>query len=246
MAPTEVASAPGWAPRAGGVFRGRRGYPRPQLQRAQWTSLDGSWDFALDPQAAWTRPCDVTFDRSILVPFAPESPRSGVDERGLFRACWYRRKIEAPALEEHERPGERVLLHFGAVDYEATVWLDGTRVGHHEGGYTPFEVDVTELLRGARAHELVVRAEDDPADMGKPRGKQDWHLEPHSIWYPRTSGICRTPSACSVTCRRSWLSGAETSAESESSQRRRSAVHRRWVRRVSGTRSSHWLTTNTR
>jgi beta-galactosidase/beta-glucuronidase len=82
-----------------------------------------------------------------------------------------------------------VLLHFGAVDHTATVWIDGQHVARHEGGYTTFSVDVTRLFAGDGEHELVVRAEDDPLDLAKPRGKQDWELEPHSIWYQRTTGI---------------------------------------------------------
>ena len=80
---------------------------------------------------------------------------------------------------------------FGAVDWHATVWINGICVGEHTGGYTPFNFDITHLVPGS-ACEIVVRAEDDPLDLAKPRGKQDWQLEPHSIWYPRTSGIWQT------------------------------------------------------
>ena len=90
------------------------------------------------------------------------------------------------------KPGERLILHFGAVDYAATVWVNGIQVCHHEGGYTPFAVDMTHALTAEGPQEIVVRAEDDPADLEKPRGKQDWKLEPHSIWYPRTTGIWQT------------------------------------------------------
>jgi len=85
-----------------------------------------------------------------------------------------------------------VLLHFGAVDYHATVWANGAMVGAHEGGYTPFTCDITAALAGRDDCELIVRAEDDPLNLEKPRGKQDWMLEPHSIWYPRTTGIWQT------------------------------------------------------
>ncbi|MBM4440212.1 MAG: glycoside hydrolase family 2 [Candidatus Rokubacteria bacterium] len=162
-------------------------YPRPQLRRADWTSLNGVWDFALDLRSRWAQPDDVEWDRTILVPFAPETPRSGVDYQGFFEACWYRRRFAVPALG----PRQRLILHFGAVDYEATVWVNGREVGRHEGGYTPFALDVTDALTGDNA-EIVVRAHDDPLDMAKPRGKQDWELEPHAIWYPRTSGIWQT------------------------------------------------------
>lgn len=174
------------------------GYPRPQLQRRRWTSLDGRWDFALDPDGAVASPSSVVWRDTIEVPFAPETPRSGVHARGFFRTCWYRRTFAAPRLDE----GERLILHFGAVDYVATVWVNGAFATRHEGGYTPFAADVTDLLGGERAQELVVRADDDPTDLAKPRGKQDWELNPHSIWYPRTSGIWQTvwievvPSPC--------------------------------------------------
>jgi beta-galactosidase/beta-glucuronidase len=164
------------------------GYPRPLLQREHWTSLDGVWDFALDPEARYRLPEDVHFDSSIEVPFAPETPRSGIGNTGLYDACWYRRDL--PKLEREE--GDRILIHFGAVDYSATVWVDGRLATAHEGGYTPFSADITHLLREDGCHELVVRAEDDPTDLAKPRGKQDWQLEPHSIWYPRTTGIWQT------------------------------------------------------
>jgi beta-galactosidase/beta-glucuronidase len=165
-----------------------RGYPRPQLRRDGWVSLNGPWDFALDPTGIWRSPSHVQWDRTIRVPFAPEAPASGVGITSFFRSCWYRRRIPVPALGE----GERLLLHFGAVDYEATVWAGGLLVGHHVGGYTPFCIDLTACTLGADTIEIVVRADDDPQDLAKPRGKQDWQLDPHSIWYPRTSGIWQT------------------------------------------------------
>ncbi len=167
---------------------GSYGYPRPLLRRADWTSLDGVWSFALDPEAALTSPAEVAWKRAIEVPFAPETIRSGIGETGFLRACWYRRFFEAPRL----RDGERLILHFGAVDYAATVWIEGSIAGRHEGGYTPFSLDITDLLQQGKAVEIVVRAEDDPHDLAKPREKQDWEIEPHSIWYPRTTGIWQT------------------------------------------------------
>jgi hypothetical protein len=130
----------------------------------------------------------VAWDARIRVPFAPETPASGVAFEGEALAFWYRRRLEVPALA----PGERWLVHFGAVDHEATVWIDGRLAGRHEGGYTPFCVDVAEHRPEGGACELVVRAFDDPHDLAKPRGKQTWRNRPHAIWYPRTSGIWRT------------------------------------------------------
>jgi len=165
------------------------GYPRPQLRRGWWQSLNGTWDFALDPAGDWLLPHEVQWNAHINVPFAPETSASGVGDTGLFKACWYRTRIaQLPQLGK-----DRLILHFGAVDYRATVWVDGRQGIQHEGGYTPFQLDITDLLElGVDSHELVVLAEDDPADLAKPRGKQDWQLEAHSIWYPRTTGIWQT------------------------------------------------------
>ena len=164
-----------------------RGYPRPQLRRDAWISLNGEWDFAFDPDAAWRAPADVVWTERIRVPFSPEAPASGLGHTGFLHACWYRTAL---ALEP-AADGSRWLLHFGAVDYTATVWVNGVRLGSHAGGYTPFQFDITEHA-AARQCEIVVQVEDDPHDLGKPRGKQDWQLEPHSIWYPRTTGIWQT------------------------------------------------------
>src|SRR5688500_5392513 len=167
---------------------GGRGYPRPQLVRKAWQSLNGTWQFALDARATWRGPHEVEWERQITVPFSPETPASGVRDTSFFKACWYRRTVPVPSLNA----GRRMLLHFGAVDYHATVWAEGQLVGSHEGGYTPFWFDVTSLAAGKASIDVVVRAEDDPQDLAKPRGKQDWQLEPHSIWYPRTSWIWQT------------------------------------------------------
>jgi beta-galactosidase/beta-glucuronidase len=162
-----------------------RVHPRPQLRRDRWIPLDGIWEFALDPSARWESPGEVRFERTIRVPFAPETPASGIGESDFFVACWYRLLIRPPALAV----GERLILTFEAVDYCATVWLQRRLIGSHEGGYTPFRFDITEQVREPGLQELVVRAHDDPHDLSKPRGKQDWLREPHAIWYPRTTGI---------------------------------------------------------
>ena len=176
-----------------------RGYPRPQLQRDPWQLLNGRWDFAADHAGGWRIPADVEWTGEITVPFAPETAASGVHHTGFLPTCWYRRTVDA------WDPGDgRVLLHFGAVDYRATVWVNDVLVGTHEGGYTPFHCDVTAHMRHGRPVTVVVCAEDDPLDLAKPRGKQDWLLEPHSIWYPRTTGIWQTVWMEKVP--RSWIS----------------------------------------
>src|SRR5215207_4948349 len=158
-----------------GLSAETHGYPRPQLRRAEWTSLNGEWDFALDPDARWKRPDQVTWNAVICVPFAPETRTSGIADLGRHRACWYRRTVPIPRLND----GERLMLHVGAVDYAATVWVGDRFVGRHEGGYTPFAVEMTHGLTGGETATLVVRAEDDPDDLAQPRGKQDWELNPH-------------------------------------------------------------------
>jgi beta-galactosidase/beta-glucuronidase len=171
-------------------------YPRPQLVRDRWTDLTGTWQFGYDADDVgldehWYALDDVAdrkiFDRDIRVPYPPESPASGVGERGYHRVVWYRRTFER--ADAGDRPGERVVLRLGAVDYRATVWVNGCLVAEHEGGHTPFAADVTDVLTVAGPQLLVVRAEDDPRDLTQPRGKQDWQERPHAIWYERTTGI---------------------------------------------------------
>ena len=186
-------------------------YPRPQLQRTRWADLCGPWDFAADPHDVglgerWFAlggrgafgGSDVVggepdpFDRQITVPYPPESPASGVG--GLTGSVvWYRRTLRTADLDAAGlgAQGDRLVLHLGAVDHDADVWLDGQHVGRHEGGQTPFSFDVTGIVQvaGRRELTLVVRAFDDPLDVAQPRGKQDWRPEPHSIWYHRTTGI---------------------------------------------------------
>ena len=165
-----------------------RGYPRPQLRRKTWYSLNGEWDFALDPSGQWDQPWEVQWRDRIRVPFSPETSASGIGNTGFYRWCWYKRQVSTPRLDQ----GQRLLLRFGAVDYAATVWVNGVWVGEHEGGFTPFDFDVTMIAAEAPSLEIIVRVDDDPHDLAKPRGKQDWQLEPHSIWYPRTTGIWQT------------------------------------------------------
>ena len=163
------------------------GYPRPQLERPSWTCLNGPWRFRFDNERRFSEPADIeTWPAQITVPFPPESQASGIGDRGFHYACWYQRDIEVQA------GAQRVVIHFGAVDYSARVWVNGTLAAEHEGGHTPFSADITNLLRGSGGQTITVQALDDPADLAKPRGKQDWQAEPHAIWYPRTTGIWQT------------------------------------------------------
>ncbi len=171
-------------------------HPTPQFRRRRWHSLNGPWRFAYDDELCWKAPGDVpAWPLTIEVPFAPESERSGVHDTGFHRCAWYEREFDLDAAglpgDDEPRCG-RVLLHFGAVDYQARVWVNDVPVVEHEGGHTPFVADVTDALRPDGPQRVTVRAEDDPHDLEKPRGKQDWQLEPHAIWYPRTTGIWQT------------------------------------------------------
>ncbi|MBB4689507.1 glycoside hydrolase family 2 protein [Amycolatopsis jiangsuensis] len=164
-------------------------HPRPQLVREHWTDLCGQWEFGYDDtdegrDGHWWRGRDA-FSRTITVPFPPESPASGIGDRGEHPILWYRREFRVAA-----KPGERVLLHFGAVDYRATVWVNGHVVTTHEGGHVGFHADITAALRPADEDQVVVvRAEDEPRDPTQPRGKQHSDDAPTDIWYHRTSGI---------------------------------------------------------
>ncbi|NHA67260.1 glycoside hydrolase family 2 [Phycicoccus sp. CMS6Z-2] len=164
-------------------------HPRPQLARPAWTDLCGPWRFATDPddigvRSGWT--CgEGPYDRDITVPFPPESKLSGIHEATTVPVVWYCRDLDLarPAA------GRRTVLHLGAVDYRARVWVNGVSVGSHEGGHTPFACDLTDALTDDGPQRVVVRAEDPVDDPAQPRGKQDWRPEPHAIWYHRTTGI---------------------------------------------------------
>jgi beta-galactosidase/beta-glucuronidase len=171
-------------------------YPRPQFRRPDWTNLNGEWRFAFDDEdvglaqgwhrvsAESLRSGSSPLDRSITVPFCYQSGLSGVGDTSFHDVVWYARTFDRP-------PGERHLLHFGAVDYRAGVWVNGTQVASHEGGHTPFCADVTAVL-GEGENVIVVRAEDPSRDATIPRGKQYWKEESEGIFYTRTTGIWQT------------------------------------------------------
>ncbi|MBZ6372747.1 MAG: glycoside hydrolase family 2 [Microbacterium hominis] len=166
-------------------------YPRPQLVRDRWVELSGAWEFDYDDADAgiddgWMHR-STPFSRTIIVPFPPESERSGIGDTTYHRVLWYRRTVTpADLLAAGHSPGRSLVIHFGAVDYAADVWVDGQHVVHHAGGHTPFSARIPPSSEG---FEVVVRVEDDPTDLGQPRGKQDWQERAHVVWYDRTSGI---------------------------------------------------------
>ena len=159
-------------------------YPRPQLVRDQWQNLNGSWDYAILPKGS-NEPS--AFDGKILVPYAIESSLSGVQKMvGDKNELWYHRTFNVPAAWKNKA----VVLHFGAVDWKADIWINDIKVGGHQGGYAPFSLDITPFLAKDKQQKLVVKVWD-PTDQGfQPRGKQV-NL-PKGIWYTPVTGIWQT------------------------------------------------------
>ena len=161
-------------------------YPRPQLLRNDWKNLNGLWDYAIvgenDDQPN-------SFDEKILVPFAIESALSGVGKTvGPDTRLWYKRTFEVPA----DWKSKRIILHFGAVDWDSVVYVNGKKLGQHKGGYSPFSYDITDSLTESGEQTLVVSVWD-PTDLRggtQPRGKQ--HSRPNGIWYTAVTGIWQT------------------------------------------------------
>ncbi|MCX5757689.1 MAG: beta-galactosidase [Candidatus Hydrogenedentes bacterium] len=165
-------------------------HPRPDFERCDWLNLNGEWEFEIDTgDSGESRGLAVgtRFSKRINVPFCPESPLSGVGCLDFMDAVWYRRRFTVSRAWQ----GRRVLLHFGAVDYDATVWVNGTEAGRHRGGFTQFTFDVTEALRPG-ANEVVVRAVDRVRSGLQPGGKQSALYHSHGCSYRRTTGIWQT------------------------------------------------------
>ncbi|MBT3602134.1 MAG: beta-glucuronidase, partial [Candidatus Latescibacteria bacterium] len=178
----------------------RSEHPRPQFQRDNWMNLNGTWNFAFDfgssgEQKGW--PSDPSdFDKTITVPFCPESELSGIQHTDFIPSVWYHRILDIP----NDWKSKRILLHFGAVDYHCKTWVNGQSVGQHYGGGASFTFDITSALQDGE-NNLVVCANDDTRSGDQPQGKQCPDLHSRRCHYTRTTGIWQTV----------WLEAVSTS-----------------------------------
>ena len=159
-------------------------YPRPQLTRSLWQNLNGLWDYAIVPKG---NPLPTTFDGKILVPFPVESSLSGVQKIvGEKNELWYHRNFSIPAPWKNKK----IVLHFGAVDWQTDVFINDIKVGSHQGGFSPFDIDITAFINKDKNQKLTVKVWD-PTDKGyQPRGKQV--SAPKGIYYTSVTGIWQT------------------------------------------------------
>ncbi|MBO5725134.1 MAG: beta-glucuronidase [Lentisphaeria bacterium] len=166
-------------------------YPRPQFERKDFLNLNGEWDYAFDysrsgEERFWEK--GIIPQGKILVPFCPESVLSGVGFTDFIDRIWYQRSFSIP----DSWAGKKILLHFGGVDYESVIYVDGTEVGRHTGGVTPFTVDLTHKVQSGTIHQLVLLAKDDVRSGLQPVGKQSPWLKSALCSYTRTTGIWQT------------------------------------------------------
>ncbi len=169
----------------------REEYPRPQFQRADWQNLNGTWTYTFDFGRSGDErkyPESTGFDGSITVPFCPESKLSGVEYTDFINTIWYQRQIAVPAAWA----GKNIMLNFGAVDYEATIYINGKKITTHYGTGSSFAVDITSYVEAGGTANLVVKVNDDLRDMKQPGGKQSRRYYSHDCDYTRTTGIWQT------------------------------------------------------
>jgi len=159
-------------------------YPRPYLERNNWINLNGLWEYAITNTDS-KRPIEM--DGKILVPYPIESAISGVMQRlSKDELIWYKRSLNTSRLKK----SEHLILHFEAVDWHATIWIDDQMIGEHKGGYSDFSFDITEFIRSSRKHELWLSVWDPTTEGKQAVGKQN--SNPHGIWYTPSSGIWQT------------------------------------------------------
>ncbi|RTE10247.1 glycoside hydrolase family 2 protein [Paenibacillus whitsoniae] len=162
-------------------------YPRPQFVRELWKSLNGEWDFRFDDENVgekekWYE--EFAGDLKIMVPFTYETKASGIGEEAFHPHIWYHRPLEVPKEQE----SKRIILHFQAVDYLAKLWVNGTYVGQHQGGYAAFSFDITPYILFGQSNSLVMKVEDSQS-CTQPRGKQRWVKDNFECFYVQTTGI---------------------------------------------------------
>ena len=168
----------------------RNEYPRPQFKRSAWLNLNGQWQFEIDHGDSGRARGLLEkehLDGEITVPFCPESRLSGVGNTDFMKAVWYRRSFTLPQKAE----GKRVFIHFGAVDYESEVWINGRSAGTHRGGYAGFSFEITCLVHPGE-NTVTVCARDDQSSRRQPYGKQSWKYQSFGCFYTRTTGIWQT------------------------------------------------------
>ena len=166
-------------------------YPRPQFERSEWVNLNGTWSYSFDfgrtgAQKGWSKA--TSFDGKITVPFCPESSLSGVKHTDFINSIWYQRTLNIPAAWD----GKQVMLNFGAVDYEAHVFIDGQLVRLHNGTGSSFSCDITKYVQPGHSHNLVVQVNDNLRDGKQPGGKQCFDLNSGGCMYTRVTGIWQT------------------------------------------------------
>jgi beta-galactosidase/beta-glucuronidase len=194
-------------------------YPRSDFQRPQlnWELLNGTWDFAFDDNdigiAEKWHLKELPSKQNITVPFAFQTSASGINNQGAHEFIWYRRPVKDIRTNNERSNSYRLILRFGAVDYEANVWINDHYVGSHRGGHVPFDLDITNALSHALPDKeayLTVRVRDSPHDLTQPRGKQYWKPKSEAIWYTPTSGIWQSVWLESVAATRLGHSGEGT------------------------------------
>ena len=163
-------------------------HPNPAFSRDGWMDLNGSWQFAFDGvdeglSKGWQK--RDSFSGSINVPFVYQSPKSGINSKELCSVVWYKRTLNLSG----DFAGKKTMLHFGAVDYSTTVWVNGQLAGEHKGGYSSFVFDISYLINAGGENDITVRVQDDDYEKTQMRGKQLWSDEPFGCWYTRYTGI---------------------------------------------------------